>query len=116
MAYKLNLPATSRVQPVFHVSQLKLARASTEYSNTFPLPQVNDQGSFEWIPLRSLDSRTILRNQQLIYQVLIRWKGYGVDEATWEDEDLFKTNFPYFCLHPLGHGASKGEGLSKTQN
>jgi hypothetical protein len=29
--------------------------------------------------------------------VLVKWKHYPVDEATWENEAKLKVNFSYFC-------------------
>lgn len=91
VAYKLALPPSSRVHPVFHVSQLKKVVGQSKVMQQLP------QGNFELAPLRKLDTRQILRDAKVVYQVLIQWKGYSVDEATWEDEDLIKINFPTFC-------------------
>lgn len=94
VAYKLALPATSRVHPVFHVSQLKKAIGQAKAHHQ--LPRVTDQGTFDITPLRQLDQRTILRDNKVVYQYLVQWRGCSVDEATWEDEDLLKSNFPDF--------------------
>lgn len=95
VAYKLDLPATSRVHPVFHVSQLKKAVGQAKVHKQ--LPQVNEQGVFDLSPLRILDTRTIIKDHQVNHQVLVQWKGCSIDEATWEAEDLLKTNFPNFA-------------------
>ena len=97
VAYRLALPERSRVHPVFHVSQLKKAIGQAKVQKQ--LPQVNEQGSFDLVPLRQLETRSILRDHKMVYQRLVQWKGCSVDEATWEDEDLLKCNFPEFCGH-----------------
>lgn len=97
VAYKLALPETSRVHPVFHVSQLKKAIGQSKVQHQ--LPRVTEQGTFDLTPLRQLDSRQILRDHKVVYQKLIQWRGCSVDEATWEDEELLKFNFPDFCNH-----------------
>ncbi|KAL8090164.1 hypothetical protein AgCh_039579 [Apium graveolens] len=62
------------------------------------LPQVNEQGIFDLSPLRSLDTRNIVKDYRVVPQVLIQWKGCSSDEAIWEDEDLLKLKFPDFLL------------------
>lgn len=98
VAYKLELPKNSRVHPIFHVSQLKkairIARAHTH------LPLVNEQGVFDLSPLRILDHRSIMKDHKMVYQLLIQWKGCSIDEATWENEDIIKCNFPDFQVSP----------------
>ncbi|KAL8101446.1 hypothetical protein AgCh_033370 [Apium graveolens] len=91
VAYKLALPDSSRVHPVFHLSQLKKAIGQLNVQKQ--LPQVSEQGTFELKPLRQLDNRSILRDHKMVYQKLIQWHGCSVDEATWEDEDLLQCNF-----------------------
>lgn len=98
VAYRLALPATSRIHPVFHVSQLKKAVGQLKVQHQ--LPPVNDQGIIDLSPLRKLDTRSILRDKKVVYQQLIQWKGCGIDEATWEDEDLLQCNFPDFFRQP----------------
>lgn len=94
VAYKLDLPATSRVHPVFHVSQLKKAVGQAKIHRQ--LPQVTEQGTFDLSPLRKLDSRSVVKDHKVAHQVLIQWKGCSIEEATWEDEDLLNINFPDF--------------------
>lgn len=98
VAYRLDLPTTSRVHPVFHVSQLKKAVGQAKVHRQ--LPHVNSQGTFEISPLRKLDSRNLIKDHKVVYQALIQWKGCSVDEATWEDEELLKLNFPDFAFDP----------------
>lgn len=98
VAYKLELPESSRVHPVFHVSQLKKAVGQAKVHRQ--LPQITEQGTFDLSPLRQLDSRSIVKDHKVIHQLLIQWKGCSADEATWEDEDLLKINFPEFYISP----------------
>ncbi|XP_074350423.1 uncharacterized protein LOC141689834 [Apium graveolens] len=96
VAYKLALPANSRVHPVFHVSQLKKA-IGDQFKVHQQLPVVNEDGVIELKPLRKLDSRSILRDKKVVYQQLIQWKGCSI---TWEDEELLQYNFPDFIQQP----------------
>jgi hypothetical protein len=83
VAYRLALPATMKVHPVFHVSLLKRYTPSPpEFGDRHPnkpLPELVD-GREEWEVECILDERT--RRGRKEY--LIKWKGYGREEATWQ--------------------------------
>ena len=96
MAYKLALPSTWKVHPVFHRSLLK------PFEGTVPkqlaVPQV--EPSIEYAVEKILKERTIKGKTQF----LIKWKHYPVEEATWQNEedcsnckDLILT----FCSYPV---------------
>lgn len=70
-SYKLDLPETTRVHLVFHVSQLKKAIGQVQVQKQ--LPQLTEQGTFDIGPQRVLDHRSVLRDQRVINQVLIQW-------------------------------------------
>ena len=83
VAYKLDLPPTWRIHPVFHVSNLKRYHRSTEFERTEkPPPPVMVEGEEEY------EVEAILRHKgtksRRLYLVL--WKGYPVTEASWEPE------------------------------
>jgi hypothetical protein len=83
VAYRLGLPATMRVHPVFHVSLLKRYTPSPpEFGNRHPdrpLPVLVD-GNEEWEVECILDERVRRRRKEF----LVKWKGYGREEATWQ--------------------------------
>jgi hypothetical protein len=94
VAYKLDLPPTTLIHPVFHVSQLKRHAGNHTMQGTPPTtPQT---------PV--LQPRTILERQiakrqnQAITQVLIHWEGLSPADATWEYIDELKWRFPQFNL------------------
>ena len=83
MAYKLNLPPTWKIHPVFHVSNLKRYHRSAEFERTEkPPPPILVEGEEEH------EVEAILRHKgtksRRLYLVL--WKGYPVTEASWEPE------------------------------
>jgi hypothetical protein len=49
-------------------------------------------------PEAVLAARKIKQQQDEIKQVLIHWKGKSVEEATWEDEMMIRSQFPKFAL------------------
>jgi hypothetical protein len=67
VAYELQLPATSSVHPIFHVSQLKAATgASVQVSAHIP-----DLEQSWYIPVAILDQRLCRRAGNVIPQILV---------------------------------------------
>jgi len=84
-AYRLRLPHTLLIHPVFHISLLKRYNPSPEefVSRTTapPLPvQVQDAQEPEYEVEAILDKRRFHRQ----VQYLVLWKGYPLHDATWE--------------------------------
>jgi len=80
-AYKLDLPAAVRIQPVFHISLLE-PTASTEpipgHQQT-PPPPVIIQEQQEWEVEKILDSR----RQRNHIQYRVKWTGFHDHDQTW---------------------------------
>ncbi|KAF2315859.1 hypothetical protein GH714_040513 [Hevea brasiliensis] len=93
VAYKLELPATAKVHPVFHVSLLKKHFGAGSSVQT-QLPQFDDDDEPNPQPEAILDSR-IRRNRR---EVLIHWRGSSPMEATWEELEQIKEQFPEVSL------------------
>ncbi|KAK2417448.1 hypothetical protein QL285_039746 [Trifolium repens] len=96
VAYQLKLPEGSRVHPVFHVSLLK--KAVGRYQEEDELPELEGESGVLIEPEAILARRTVTVHNEVIEQVLVQWKGQVVDEATWEDTMVIKSQFPNFCL------------------
>lgn len=92
VAYKLALPAGSRIHDVFHVSLLKAFRG-TPPDTTLPLPPVHD-GRVLLRPTEVLRSRL----NRGVKEVLVRWMGAIPEEASWESLDNFQMLFLNFNL------------------
>jgi hypothetical protein len=93
VAYKLALPTTSKIHPVFHVSCLKKVVGQNCRVQTI-LPELDEEGSM-W-----LQPEAVLNNQEhqlcgrTIKEVLIKWKDTSLDDATWEPTTILQ-QFPH---------------------
>ncbi|KAL2251676.1 UNVERIFIED_CONTAM: Transposon Ty3-G Gag-Pol polyprotein [Sesamum indicum] len=101
--YKLELPAESRIHPVFHVSLLK-KKIGSKYFPSVNLPEMEDK-VFKIYPIAILGRRLIPRNNVGVPQVLIQWAHSTPEQATWEDYYAVAAKFPHF--DPWGQGAKK---------
>ena len=80
-AFRLILPKTLKVHDVFHVSMLEPWKEDKHGRELIPLPPVvSREGQEEYEVERVINSR--IRRGSL--EFLIRWKGYGPEEDTWE--------------------------------
>jgi hypothetical protein len=77
VAYRLDLPASSRIHPVIHVSQLKKMLG----------PQTE-------VPFRILQHRLVRKGSSSVSQVLVHWSGTSEMLATWEDAEALRQHFP----------------------
>lgn len=96
VAYKLKLPEGSRVHPVFHVSLLK--KAVGNYQEDKELPDLLEDPVEACEPEAALASRKIKQQGEEVRQFLIHWKGKTMEEATWEEELMMRSQFPNFDL------------------
>ena len=89
VAYKLDLPASTSIHPVFHVSQLKTAyqlltlcllRQSSGWSTN------SAEGA--------ATPRVSTLDNAVVPQVLIQWSNLPRSLATWEDMEALKQRFP----------------------
>jgi hypothetical protein len=106
VSYKLDLPATSAIHPIFHVSQLKQSVGTQSVSPS--LPAANSELQFP----EPILQRRWTGDARPVEQVLIKWSGMPVTLATWENLIAVKQHFP---LAPAwGHARSQQEGDVST--
>uniref|UniRef100_A0A8R7TTR3 Tf2-1-like SH3-like domain-containing protein n=1 Tax=Triticum urartu TaxID=4572 RepID=A0A8R7TTR3_TRIUA len=88
---KLELPADSRIHPVFHVSQLK--PFTPNYTPVFSeLPRPPDLAGHDDEPVEIVKRRMVKRGASALVQVKVRWRS-GEAATTWEDYDTLR-RFP----------------------
>ncbi|XP_066314427.1 uncharacterized protein [Miscanthus floridulus] len=83
VAYELELPPTSSIHLVFHVSLLKPASSAVPAVSA-RLPDLDNNMQ---VSERVLQSRLHQHGNHSVKQLLIKWSGLGDDLATWEDAD-----------------------------
>ena len=96
VAYRLDLPASSKIHPVFHISQLRRALGTSHPASALPSEL---SGDLEMVvePEELLGIRPNATRVGEI-QVLIKWRGLEDFEATWENFDVVRDQFPSFHL------------------
>jgi RNase H-like domain found in reverse transcriptase/Reverse transcriptase (RNA-dependent DNA polymerase)/Integrase zinc binding domain/Chromo (CHRromatin Organisation MOdifier) domain/Integrase core domain len=89
LAFKLELPPTMRIHPVFHGALLEPYHENTIPGRTQPPPPpVEVEGEEEWEVAEILDSK-ITRNR-LFY--LVDWEGYTPQDRSWEPADFLENS------------------------
>lgn len=108
VAYKLELPPSALVHPVFHVSQLKAAPSPDQVvSPSLPAAIVAYQ-----VPEAVIHRRLVARGPKTVLQVLVKWTGMSTELATWEDFEALKQRFPRCTA--WGQAGALGGGMSAT--
>lgn len=103
-AYKLQLPASALIHPVFHVSLLKKAVGEHDQVSG-ELPIQTDTLQF---PVKLLDRRVQTKNDRTISQVRVQWSSWPPALTTWEDEEVLRAKFP--TAPAWGQAVSEEEG------
>ncbi|CDP11414.1 unnamed protein product [Coffea canephora] len=130
LAYRLKLPADSKIHPVFHVSLLK-KKVGDQTTPVLQLPKVDGRGHLRVEPVVVLDQRTVKRKNAAAVQWLIHWWGTDPAEATWEfaeairkqrvpdyKEDVFQLEegrrFDPDCIEGADDQLEEGEGFTSA--
>ncbi|KAI0520044.1 hypothetical protein KFK09_007509 [Dendrobium nobile] len=105
VAYRLRLPPTAKIHPVFHVSQLRRVVGEHAVSPELPSTLREDME----VTLEPLAVEGVRINEKGEREVKIRWSGLPDYEATWEPQERIAEQFPAFHLEDkvvLGEGGN----------
>ncbi|XP_076937752.1 uncharacterized protein LOC143605568 [Bidens hawaiensis] len=104
VAYRLELPATLKIHPTFHVSLLKeyigRAKPTSDSLDNFEATDIS------LLPEAILDSRKDSENKT---KLLVKWEKLPLEESTWEDEAQLKQLYPFY-INIEDNGNSSGGG------
>jgi hypothetical protein len=107
VAYRLELPASSKIHNVVHVSQLKRHLPATVPVSDDPAPLCLDEFALLQ-PTEVMARKQIKRGGSMISRVLVRWLGLPATTITWEDEAALQQQFPVILA--CGQASTQGEG------
>ena len=85
VAYKLKLPSSLKIHPVFHVSVLQPWRVDNEHpGHVHPgPPQALDAEDGQWLVEKLLDKRVVRCGRKQVVEYLVRWQGFGPEDDLW---------------------------------
>jgi hypothetical protein len=96
VAYKLALPETAKIHHVFHVSLLKkVGDVSMVICN---LPPFSAENSPILEPMAIQDYRWVKHGHKYITEALVQWKTLPLEDATWEEVNCLRQQFPNIDL------------------
>lgn len=95
VAYKLQLPETTKIHHTFHVSQLKRKIGTAPSSPTIPA-FISSEGHLLVEPVAVLDRRLVKHRGKAAIQLLIHWSNQPEENATWEYFTDLQERFPHF--------------------
>ena len=95
VTYQLELPEQlSGVHDVFHVLQLKKCLRVPE--EQLPLEELDIQEylSYKEYLVRILEIVERITRSRIIRMCMVQWNRHSLDEATWEREDVLRSDYP----------------------
>ncbi|XP_050125744.1 uncharacterized protein LOC126603009 [Malus sylvestris] len=96
VAYRLELPPElSLIHNIFHVSILRKYVPDLSHIIQLELLEVNQDASYVEEPVAILDRQDKVLRNKVISLVKVLWRNHDVEEATWETEDLMRSQYSF---------------------
>ena len=96
IVYRLALlPNMSGVHEVFHVSMLRKYTPDPAHVVEWGQIEVDTDETFEEGPVCILEIRDQVLRRKTVRLVRVVWRHYGVEESTWEREDMMRATYPF---------------------
>ena len=96
IAYRLALPPSMLdVHEIFHVSMLRRYTPDPAHVVDWGEIEVDTNGTFEEGPVCIMDSRDQVLRRKTVRLVRVLWQHRGVEESTWEREDMMRATYPF---------------------
>ncbi|GJT31452.1 retrotransposon protein, putative, ty3-gypsy subclass [Tanacetum coccineum] len=97
VSYRLALPPQlSHVHNVFHVSLLRGYNYHLYHVVQYPFNKIHEDLSFVDEHEAILDRQEWVMRKKTISLVKVLWKNHLEREATWENEEMMRTDYPHF--------------------
>ena len=88
-------PSMSGVHEVFHVSKLWRYTPDPAHVVDWGDIEVETDGTFEEGPVCIMESRDQVLRRKTVSLVRVLWQHRGVEESTWEREDMMRATYPF---------------------
>ena len=96
VAYRLDLPPNMLgFHKVFHTSMLRNYTPDPAHVVDWGWIEVDTDGTFEEGLVCILDSSDQVLRRKTVRLVRVLWQHYGVEESTWEREDMMRATYPF---------------------
>jgi Chromo (CHRromatin Organisation MOdifier) domain len=89
VTYQLKLPESWRIHNVFHATLLRPYIKNEVYGNNYLRPLLE---LLEGEEVYEVETILEYRRRGRGYQYYVKWKGYPITEATWENESAFSND------------------------
>ena len=100
VTYQLKLPETWKIHNVFHAALLRQYWETEVYGANYPRPPPELVEGEEVYEVENILKH---RRQGRGYQYYVKWKGYPIEEALWEPEEVFSDDGDLLSLYKDRH-------------